>query len=173
MNRWDQSQCVGTGADSETERCVYTVEIRLVMYDDILIPTDGSDSVPTVLEHTTDIATRRDATVHVLYVIDDQAFLTLDDEMKDDVLAEMQGKGERALDAVLSELESAGLETERSIRRGRPAEEIVEYAATAGIDVITMGTQGDEYTENILGSTSQKVVTQSPVPVLTVDVSER
>ena len=35
-----------------------------------------------------------------------------------------------------------------------------------------MGTQGDDYTENILGSTSQKVVTQSSVPVLTVNVSE-
>ena len=143
------------------------------MYDDILVPTDGSDSVDTVLEHTVDIATRRDATVHVLYVIDDQAFLTLDDDMKDEVLTEMQTEGERALDAVVSETEAAGLETTTSIRRGRPAEQIVEYAETAGIDVITMGTQGDEYTENILGSTSQKVVTQSPVPVLTVDVSDR
>ncbi|MXR50975.1 universal stress protein [Halovenus sp. WSH3] len=141
------------------------------MYDDILVPTDGSDSVMSVLDHTTDIATRRDATVHVLYVIDDQAFLTLDDEMKDEVLAEMQAEGEQALDAVTEETETAGLETVTSIRRGRPAEEIVDYAETAGIDVITMGTQGDDYTENILGSTSQKVVTQSPVPVLTVDVS--
>ncbi|WP_336326074.1 universal stress protein [Halovenus sp. HT40] len=143
------------------------------MYDDILVPTDGSDSVDTVLEHTVDIATRREATVHVLYVIDDQAFLTLDDEMKDEVLTEMQTEGERALDAVVSETEAAGLDTVTSIKRGRPAEQIVEYAETADIDVITMGTQGDEYTENILGSTSQKVVTQSPVPVLTVDVSDR
>jgi nucleotide-binding universal stress UspA family protein len=143
------------------------------MYDDILVPTDGSDAVDTVLEHTVDIATRRDATVHVLYVIDDQAFLTLDDEMKDEVLAEMNAEGERALDAVASETESEGLETVTSIRRGRPAEEIVDYAVEAGVDVITMGTQGDDYTENILGSTSQKVVTRSPVPVLTVNVSER
>lgn len=142
------------------------------MYDDILVPTDGSDSVMAVLDHTTDIATRRDATVHVLYVIDDQAFLTLDDDMKDEVLAEMQTEGEQALDAVTSETEAAGLETVTSIQRGRPAEEIVEYAETTGVDVITMGTQGDDYTENILGSTSQKVVTQSPVPVLTVNVSE-
>jgi nucleotide-binding universal stress UspA family protein len=142
------------------------------MYDDILVPTDGSDSVATVLEHTLDIATRRDATVHVLYVIDDQAFLTLDDEMKDEVLTEMQTEGERALDTIASETDAEGLETVTSIQRGRPAEEIVDYAESTDIDVITMGTQGDDYTENILGSTSQKVVTQSPVPVLTVDVSE-
>lgn len=142
------------------------------MYDDILVPTDGSESVEAVLEHTVDIATRRDATVHVLYVIDDQAFLTLDDEMKDEVLAEMQSEGERALDAVVAETEAAGLETTTALRRGRPAEEIVDYAATSEVDVITMGTQGDDYTENILGSTSQKVVTQSSVPVLTVGVSE-
>lgn len=143
------------------------------MYDDILVPTDGSDSVDTVLEHTVDIATRRDATVHILYVIDDQAFLTLDEEMKDEVLAKMQTEGGQALDAAASETESAGLETVTSIQRGRPAEQIVKYAETAGIDVITMGTQGDEYTENILGSTSQKVVTRSPVPVLTVNLSDQ
>ncbi len=142
------------------------------MYDDILVPTDGSDSIESVLEHAVDIATRRDATVHVLYVIDDQAFLTLDDEMKDEVLAEMQAEGERALDAVVAETDAAGLETTTALRRGRPAEEIVDYAATTDVDVITMGTQGDDYTENILGSTSQKVVTQSSVPVLTVNVSE-
>jgi nucleotide-binding universal stress UspA family protein len=143
------------------------------MYDDILVPTDGSESIATVLEHTRDIATRRDATVHVLYVIDDQAFLTLDDEMKDEVLAEMQAEGQRALDAVVSETEADGLATVTSIQRGRPAEEIVDYAEREAIDMITMGTQGDEYTENILGSTSKKVVSQSPVPVLTVDVSDQ
>ena len=142
------------------------------MYDDVLVPTDGSDSIETVLEHAVDMATRRDARVHVLYVIDDQAFLTLDDEMKDDVLAEMQAEGERALEAVVAKTDDAGLETTTALRRGRPADEIVEYAATTDVDVITMGTQGDDYTENILGSTSQKVVTQSSVPVLTVNVSE-
>ena len=142
------------------------------MYDDILVPTDGSESVQTVLEHTVDIATRRDATVHVLYVVDDQAFLTLDEEMKDEVLADMQAEAQRAVDARAADTDGARLETPAPHRRGRPAEQIVHYADSAGVDMITMATQDDDSPENILGSTSQKVVTQSPVPVLTVDVSE-
>jgi nucleotide-binding universal stress UspA family protein len=38
------------------------------------------------------------------------------------------------------------------------------------VNLITMGTHGDQ-TTNMLDSTSQRVVTDSPVPVLTVKVS--
>jgi nucleotide-binding universal stress UspA family protein len=34
-----------------------------------------------------------------------------------------------------------------------------------------MGTRAGEYTNNILGSTAQKVVTDAPVPVMTVNVA--
>lgn len=142
------------------------------MYDDILIPTDGSASVETVLEHTLEIATGRDARLHVLSVVDDQALLTLDDEIKEDALADLRAEAEQAVDELTDRLNGVDLDIVTSTRRGTPAEEIVDYAASEGIDLVTMGTQGDDYTENILGSTSEKVVTQSPVPVLTVNVSE-
>lgn len=142
------------------------------MYDDILVPTDGSLSTEAVLDHTIEIATGRDATLHVLYVIDDQVFLTLDHEMKEDVLEDLRYEGEQAINRVTDRLDAIGLDVETAIRQGKPADEIVEYAESRGIDVVTMGTQGEDYTENILGSTSEKVVTRSPVPVLTVNVSE-
>ncbi len=50
------------------------------MYETILFPTDGSDHAATVADHAIDIATTRDAAVHVMSVVDDRAFLVLDDE---------------------------------------------------------------------------------------------
>lgn len=141
------------------------------MYEDILVPTDGSESIDGVLEHTLEVAEGGEPTVHVLYVIDDQVLLTLDDEQAEGVLTDLHTEGEVALDRVTDRIEAAGLPTEAVIEEGKPAEKIVEYAADNDVDIITMGTQGDDYTENMLGSTSQKVVTKAPVPVLTVNVS--
>jgi nucleotide-binding universal stress UspA family protein len=143
------------------------------MYDDILVPTDGSESFDTVLDHTIEIATGRDATVHVLYVINDQAFLTLDDEMKDEVIEDLRSEGKNAIQNASETLECADLDVVTAITRGKPADEIVAYADDEQIDIVTMGTQGDDYTENILGSTSETVVAESSIPVLTVNVSDR
>ncbi|MEA5388721.1 universal stress protein [Haloarculaceae archaeon H-GB11] len=142
------------------------------MYSDILVPTDGSSSIDPVLEHTTDIADGRDVTVHVLYVVDDRAFLAMDDDMQAEVLEKLKAEGEQATSAVKETLEQDGFDVSTAILRGKPADLIVSYVEDAGIDLITMGTQAGEYEKNMLGSTSQKVVTKSPVPVLTVDVSQ-
>ncbi|WP_324665448.1 universal stress protein [Haloarcula sediminis] len=142
------------------------------MYSDILVPTDGSESVNQVLEHTTDIAEGRDVTAHVLYVVDDRAFLAMDDEMHDEVLENLRAEGQAAVSTVAEALEADGIEVTTAISRGNPADLIVSYVEEAGIDLVTMGTHAGEYEKNMLGSTSQKVVTKSPVPVLTVDVSE-
>ncbi|WP_299270265.1 universal stress protein [Halorientalis sp.] len=140
------------------------------MYDDILIPTDGGEGFDAVLDRAVDIVPD-DGTVHVLYVVDDRAFLTLDDEMKADVLDDLQAEGTDAVGSVAEKLEAAGLEAVTAIRRGTPADEIVAYAEQEGVDVVTMGTQGDDYTQNILGSTAEQVVADASVPVLTVDLS--
>ena len=141
------------------------------MYNDILVPTDGSASVDQVLAHTIDIADGRDVTVHVLYVVDDRAFLAMDDEMHEEVLENLETEGREAVTRVREALESDGIEVSTAISRGDPADCIVSYVEDASVDLITMGTHAGEYERNMLGSTSQKVVTKSPVPVLTVDVS--
>jgi nucleotide-binding universal stress UspA family protein len=142
------------------------------MYDDILFPTDDSVSTEATTEHAREIAHERDATVHVLYVIDDRSFLTLDDEVQSEVLDELRADGEAATDAVAAELEADGIDVKTALARGDPADEILAYAENAGIDLVTMGTRGDDYTENMLGSTAQTVVSGSSVPVLTVPLTE-
>ena len=141
------------------------------MYDDILLPTDGTESMDDVYVHTLDLARRHDATVHVLYVIDDRAFLTLASDLVDDVVGELETEGNEATAAALDQLDEGGVETKAVLRRGSPAEEIVAYVEEAGIDVVTMGTHGSNYQQNMVGSVSARVVADSPVPVMTVNVN--
>jgi len=143
------------------------------MYEDVLVPTDGSESMDAVVEHAADIAARRDATVHVLYVIDDRSFLTLQDGMKSDVEDELRAEGETATTSVTDRLERDGLAVRTEIRKGNPADEVLAYADETDIDLVVMGTHGADYQRNMLGSVSQKVVTMSDVPVLTVNIGER
>lgn len=141
------------------------------MYQDILVPTDGSESMGNVLDHTIEIASGRDATIHVLYVIDDQAFLTLEDGMKDDVLEDLRQEGKTAVGDIVSKLEAEDIDAITRITKGRPSDEIISYVEQEAIDFVTMGTRAGEYTNNILGSTAQKVVTDAPIPVMTVNVA--
>ena len=138
------------------------------MYEDILFPTDDSVFTEATTEHAREIASGRDATIHVLYVIDDRSFLTLDEEMQAEVLDELRADGQAATDAVASELAADGIEVTTALASGDPADEILAYAENADVDLVTMGTRGEDYTENMLGSTAQTVVSQSSVPVLTV-----
>ncbi len=141
------------------------------MYPDVLVPTDGSEAIETVIEHTAEV-TDENGTVHVLYVIDDQVFLTLAEEMKDEVLVDLREEGAAAVRAARGILEEMEFEVSTTIREGKPAEEIINYVEEHDIDLVTMGTHGDAYNENMLGSTAQKVVTNSPAPVLTVTVEK-
>jgi nucleotide-binding universal stress UspA family protein len=142
------------------------------MYEEILLPTDGSESMDAVVDHAADVAARRDATVHVLYVIDDRSFLTLQDGMQTDVEDELRAEGERATASVADRLEEVGVAVRTSIRKGDPGDEILAYGDEVGADLVVMGTHGDDYQRTMLGSVSQKVVTMADVPVLTVGIDD-
>jgi nucleotide-binding universal stress UspA family protein len=141
------------------------------MFQRILLPTDGTESMEAVVENAADIAARRDAEVHVLYVVDDRAFLTIQEDMKADVVAELEGEGEAATERSAARLTDAGISTTTAIRQGDPAEEILAYADDINADLIAMGTRRGDYTKNLIGSVSQQVVARSKVPVLTTNLA--
>lgn len=68
------------------------------MYETILFPTDGTDHATTVAEHAIDIAATRDATLHVLSVVDDRAFLILSEDRVADVRADFRARALEAID---------------------------------------------------------------------------
>jgi nucleotide-binding universal stress UspA family protein len=162
---------VTDGTHSETERGVYIPSVHPhTMYSDVVVPTDGSETIETVIEHTKRVTDPENGTVHILSVVDDQVLLTLAKEMQDEVLADLHEDSEHAIETAREQFDETEMAVTTAIREGKPATEIISYVEDEGIDLVTMGTRADDYTENMLGSTAQEVVRHSPVPVLTVNV---
>lgn len=138
------------------------------MYERVLLPTDGGAAMDEVTAHAADVAARRDATVHVLSVVDDRALPTLDDTMTDDVLAELHDEASTAVQRAAERLRDAGVEVVTEVREGDPAPEVLAAVDRIDADLVVMGTRRESFSESLLGSVSRSVVTNSPVPVLTV-----
>lgn len=142
------------------------------MFDRILVPTDGSPSMQSVVDHAMDLAAVHDATLAGLYVVDTGSFATLPVESNWDGIAEMlREEGDQALSAFESMAGDAAVQT--AVRDGNPSREIVDYARENDCDAIVMGTHGRGGIDRLLlGSVAERVVRASPVPVVTVPVSE-
>ncbi|MFB6177858.1 MAG: universal stress protein, partial [Halobaculum sp.] len=113
------------------------------MYENILLPTDGSDTVSAVAEHAGSLARQYDATVHVLSVVDTRnrfegPSLGLGSEAWEEAERE---RAERAVADAVDALPD-DVATTRAVESGVPHTEIFEYAESADIDVIVMGTHG-------------------------------
>lgn len=138
------------------------------MYHDVLFPTDGSEGASAALEHAIDHALTYDATLHVLYVVEETYPAV--EAGPADILDDLRAEGEAALENARKRATEAGVESVRgSVTGGSPYRNILQYAEEQGVDLIVMGTHGrrgvDRY---LLGSVTEKVVRTADCPVLTV-----
>jgi len=150
------------------------------MYQQILVPTDGSAAANSAINHAVDIAATREATVHALYVIptDELRFRPKSDEIKRLEAGDFEDhpdahtRGKNATHDVVAAATEANVEATETIVAGTPHTEIVEYARRNDIDLIVMGTHGHSGVGRLLlGSTTERVIRKTSVPVLTVDVT--
>jgi nucleotide-binding universal stress UspA family protein len=137
------------------------------MYEDVLVPFDGSEGAAEVLHHASEIAHWADATIHVLYVADtNRDSVTVVEGQTVDALAQ---EGEDMVEEATKTLDSLGVPSETDVVQGDPAPTIVEYAERYDYDLVVMPTHGREgLSRYLIGSVSEKVVRLSSVPVLTV-----
>ncbi|RQG97273.1 universal stress protein [Natrarchaeobius chitinivorans] len=140
------------------------------MYEKILIPTDGSDPAQDAVDHGIELAKGFDSTVHALYVIETKAHYVFTAAGHDpEEMEEYREYGTEIVEEVVDAAADAGLDGEGVIKTGSVAQEIVRYADENGMGCIVMGVQGrsgiDDY---LVGSTTEKVVRTSNVPVTTI-----
>jgi len=142
------------------------------MYDDILVPTDGSAGMGRVIDHAESLAREHGATVHGLYVVDTASWTGLPMESSFEGVGEaLREQGESALRQLERRVGEAPVRTET--REGSPARLIVEFAAEEECDLVVMGTHGRSGVDRLLlGSVAERVVRSAPVPVLTVRVAD-
>jgi nucleotide-binding universal stress UspA family protein len=142
------------------------------MYDTILLPVDGSAPSEAARAHAIGLAAAYDATLHAIYVVDDDALRAARID-SDVVVAGFEEEGESLVGEVATAAAEAGVACETAVLHGRPHGSIVDYADEHGVDLIVMGTHGRHGVQRILlGSVTERVVRTSPVPVLTVHGAE-
>ncbi|MGM0591830.1 MAG: universal stress protein [Halobacteriota archaeon] len=142
------------------------------MYDNILVPTDGSPSAFAAVEHALELATAFDARLHVLYVVDVNVYSTLE-AGEEVVLENLRTQGRAAVEEVAEAAEAEGVEVVTEVLTSTPYRGIVDYVGDNDIDLVVMGTHGRRGIQRyLLGSVTEKVVRTAPVPVLTVRESD-
>jgi len=149
------------------------------MYDNILVPTDGSEAAQNAVEQAVDLAERYDATVHALYVVDvDATNLTLGTEQVDrirqgriDEMPEVQAEADEATGQVADAAAARGVPVEEHVTAGSPSRAIRNFVEDHDIDLVVMGSHGRSgLSRVVLGSVAEKVLRRTRVPVLVVDL---
>lgn len=140
------------------------------MYDTILLPVNGSDGAEAATARAFSLADAFDATVHVLHVLEFPAEpADLDPDGRAELREFAEQRGRAATAAVAERAADRGVETVEAVADGEPHRTIREYADEHGVDLIAMGTHGRRGAERVrLGSTTERVLMLSDVPVLSV-----
>lgn len=142
----------------------------MIQVNNVLVAVNFDEASNIALAYARSIAKTFGARLHVLHVMQN-LFLR---PMANDPRAVEEGITRRLLDSLTDEDRTA-LRAVPVIRKSdEPAEEIVKYADSEGIDLIVMGTHGRPGLAHLLmGSVAEKVVRTAPCPVLTLRNSER
>jgi nucleotide-binding universal stress UspA family protein len=144
----------------------------------LLVPTDFSANSEIALNYALDMAVANAASVHLLHVLDTAIFTAV---YPDAVFVELPGVLERItadahtrLDEAAKRCAAVNVAATTRVLIGAPASCISAEAATAGSDVIVMGTHGrGGIAHFMLGSVTERVLRTAPCPVLTVRGSSR
>lgn len=143
------------------------------MYDDVLVPTDGSAGSATAAEHAIDLAERHDASLHTLYVLETEQVVDQIPDFEDSsIFDRLADAGQQAVDDVRAQAADADIDAlTTAVEQGVPHEEIGDYVDSHNIDVVVMATEGRTGpSRELIGSVTETVVRSSPVPVLAVKV---
>ncbi|QCC48759.1 universal stress protein [Halobellus limi] len=143
------------------------------MYETILTPVDGSAPSEAAADHAIELARDADATLAVVSVVDVAALSAakLDTEA---LLDGYEAEAERHVAAVAERARESGVDVETAVVRGAPYQSILDRVDAVGADLVVMGSHGRRGLERyLLGSTTERVLRLSPVPVLVLRGEER
>ena len=137
----------------------------------ILVPVDFGDASEKALEVAQELAGKLDAKIIVLHVHLPPvvAYPELPPTIAERLYTDTQSAAERSLHEIATE--HPGIQT--MLRMGDPTTEILEAITAERPMIVAMGTHGRRGLKRFfLGSVAERVVSRSPVPVVTVRVPD-
>lgn len=129
----------------------------------VLAPIDGSDPALAALSFAADLATRFNGSLDVVHITD----------YEDDSTEEIADRAREILEATDFDTETeiiTHMNLDETGVASNIGDHILELASTRGYDHIVVGRHGEggRIEDFILGSTSEKLATESEVPVTVV-----
>ncbi len=138
------------------------------MYDQILLPTDGSDTADLAAERAIDMAARDDATLHVLYVAEKTREDPTQKGLEETLTTELSD-GQKTVAAIETRAGERGIEAETTVTPGVPRTMIEQYADEHDVGLIVIGSTGASgITEKLLGTVAKYVVNEAPADIFVV-----
>lgn len=138
----------------------------------ILVPVDFSEYSKKALDYAVQFAKQFNSELTLIYVIEPIVYPSdfgLGQIPINQVDFEIQSRAEDELKKLIEEKVPAELKANYVVKTGKPFLEIINTAQDCNCDLIIIATHGHTGIEHILfGSTAEKVVRKSPVPVLVV-----
>lgn len=150
----------------------------------IIVPTDFSEQATHALNLACDIASKTDAKIVLLHVIEfaskqttflgsstlsTMGELSTGVEMDDIYFIQLFKRRKSQLAEILNDPRYAGIDIADKILLGTPYHAIEEEITESEADLIIMGTTGvSDWEESLIGSTAEKVVRHASCPVLTL-----
>ncbi|MFN9719028.1 MAG: universal stress protein [Planctomycetota bacterium] len=138
----------------------------------ILLPTDFSDHSSAAKTYASALASRFDAELHVLHILEQYYSLTPDFALGlalPRTISESKDLAKTKLSTFLDPQWIGCRNVVHQVVDGSPKAEIVRYARDQTIDLIVMSTHGrSALAQVMIGSVAESVVRTAPCPVLTV-----
>ena len=133
------------------------------MYDNILVPLDGTATDRAIIDHVKALAGATRSRVILLHVADGWAARTYGP----DAVSPEINEDTAYLARVRNEFETAGIRAAAELAYGDPAREIVKHVRQKGCDLVAMSTHGHGFLADLfLGTTAIRVQHNVSVPVL-------
>jgi len=137
----------------------------------ILVPTDLSEGAEEALDYACQLASKLDATVHLVNVIGIPAMglPELGVAVTATVIDSMIAENQKSIDELAARKGQIARIGQVLLKTGDARDVINQTAREVGADLIVMGTHGRRgVTRALLGSVAETVVRTAPCPVLTV-----
>jgi nucleotide-binding universal stress UspA family protein len=139
----------------------------------ILCPVDFFPASDAAVNYAAGLAATYDAAVHLLHVVTPVAAGTYEYALDTtDIMRSIEKRSMDEMNELLARIKRAGITAEAALRVGDVYQEIKAAIDDVSPDLIVMGTHGRRGVERwFLGSTTEKLLRHSPVPLVTISAA--
>lgn len=140
------------------------------MYQNILVPLDGSENAKQALAEAIKLAKNFNAQITLLTVVNEGTLFMTAGSVPNHYANELTHRAEMIEEEGKAAVKAAGLSVRTTILKGLPKNVITNFSADHDVDLIVIGKSGvDAFDRLLIGSTTACVVRNAKVKVLVVN----